>query len=773
LFVLGTITVVGLVATLPWEDQLHVVYWWLFFVLLSVVGLPLASVLFRDFTTRGVGFSGPLGLAIIGLSLFWIGQVAFTGTVIGLVLATYFGGNLLLERLEGSGREISLRTVVHLLVVFTTVYVVVAWFSSTMYGIRPVGGGEDFLHFGLFTSLVRTSTLPPEDFWFAGRSVHYYYGSHLVMAALTRVSGLSMYHSFSLLFAGLLGFAATGVYSIGWELSTRRDYIGPIGGLLSLGFVFCVGNLQTSVKLVLGWLPDRVATVITGDILRLPGGWQSWGPSQFDYHSAIRVIPNTINEFPLHSLLQGSQSPHVMSLPFFVLMLGLLACYYRTPQTNVRRRRLVMLAILPVVGGFNAVVNTWDFVTFGGVVWLTLLLAPTPANDLLPARIAAILDRVDVYDSKQYDDPLAERELEAILDATVVTGVVLAITYLLAVPFFLESVTSRSIEILRPHRRSRVVHLLLVHGLFLGPFYAYLGTRIRRFRPALVIGFVIAGLSVYAGVLAGVLFVPLIVGVWVLTRTDSTLGFETVLVLAGAGLVLLLELFEIGGVGRVNTIFKFYYHVWILWAIAAGPVVLDVVNWIRPLRIPSPSPSGVRWTVTVVLVAVVVLGPVYSVLAVGDRVDASDTQRVDNFDWVESEHPADARAIAHLSCLDGRPRVATAPGEDPYEWVSYVSSYTGLPTLAGWRHVHQYHDNPREYASRSEDVELLYEGGATRRVLERYEVSYVYVGPVERARYNVSVLDTKPFLESVYAGDGVEIFAVRFQDTQAFPETPC
>jgi uncharacterized membrane protein len=77
---------------------------------------------------------------------------------------------------------------------------------------------------------------------------------------------------------------------------------------------------------------------------------------------------------------------------------------------------------------------------------------------------------------------------------------------------------------------------------------------------------------------------------------------------------------------------------------------------------------------------------------------------------------------------------------DLYRWGSRVSIYTGLPSVIGWDwHQRQQRVN---YAgtvmNRRSEIDTFYRSGSTQaaqRLLDKYNVRYVYVGEMERAKY--------------------------------------
>ena len=91
---------------------------------------------------------------------------------------------------------------------------------------------------------------------------------------------------------------------------------------------------------------------------------------------------------------------------------------------------------------------------------------------------------------------------------------------------------------------------------------------------------------------------------------------------------------------------------------------------------------------------------------------------------------------------------------------SAPASLTGLPTVLGWFHEAQYRGE-EAYSTRLRAVELLYSGAPNQQAVlaERYDLRYVYVGPAERARYDVTV-DERPWTEVARAFEDVTVYRV-------------
>jgi uncharacterized membrane protein len=254
--------------------------------------------------------------------------------------------------------------------------------------------------------------------------------------------------------------------------------------------------------------------------------------------------------------------------------------------------------------------------------------------------------------------------------------------------------------------------------------------------------------------------------------------------------VILVEFVFVSGRGnptRYNTVFKTYSDVWILWGTAAGAILANYANpagFLRRLGTPNVEASP-RPSVGGVLAAVLVVSlSLYAGLAVGGlagSAGADGPATLDSLRFVERHHSMEAGGVEFVRDLRGQPNIVTAPtrGGDMYSWSgdrelryatrndrlsggSAAASLSGVPTVAGWQHEVGYRGE-EPWNARTEDVRLMYDGTAEQQRfhLDHYRIEYVYVGPVERHRYENTGLDERLSGVTVaYEDDHVTIYEV-------------
>jgi YYY domain-containing protein len=343
---------------------------------------------------------------------------------------------------------------------------------------------------------------------------------------------------------------------------------------------------------------------------------------------------------------------------------------------------------------------------------------------------------------------------------------------------------NRGIALLGP--RSPLAPYVLAWGGFVGVFVAYLARRagIGAARTAAVLLAWVAVLAVSALVDLGSLafLVPLIAAGWLLVRTERA-GFVAVLAVAGAGLLVAVELayaqvwpYDPNAV-RWNTVFKVSMQASVLWGLGAGvasaALLQPVVDRLRSARdageeaAASVSASDAVGAVLAVLVVASAL--TFPAMALADHFGSPSVEpenaTTDATRFVETYHPQEAEAFRWLRTnTTGQPTMVTAVGKPIYTWVSAPSVFTGIPTVVGWEHEAGYRGT-EAYETRVNDVETLYRGDRRTQavLLAKYGVDYVYYGPVERDRYPDATFGG-PGVDVAFENDGVTVYSV---DTDA------
>ncbi|MBA3072772.1 MAG: hypothetical protein FP831_04205, partial [Anaerolineae bacterium] len=241
-------------------------------------------------------------------------------------------------------------------------------------------------------------------------------------------------------------------------------------------------------------------------------------------------------------------------------------------------------------------------------------------------------------------------------------------------------------------------------------------------------------------------------------------------------LTLFVEMFVLtGDIGRMNTVFKFYYQAWTFFGLAAAAALV----WL----IPAVSNRWKTSVSTIWQVAIILLffgAALYPITAatdkIRDRMSAVDTHSLNGIEFMATSHYGDQGVDLELNQdyqailwmqqnVVGSPVIVEANTVE-YRWGNRYTIYTGLPGVLGWNwHQRQQRGfiDSNGIANRLNDIMNFY---ATTDIkiavdfIERYHVSYIILGQMERAYYPGEGLDKFVQYDGVY---WKEVF--NYQDT--------
>ena len=218
-------------------------------------------------------------------------------------------------------------------------------------------------------------------------------------------------------------------------------------------------------------------------------------------------------------------------------------------------------------------------------------------------------------------------------------------------------------------------------------------------------------------------------------RLDLPEIFAVLLSLTGLLLVLTPEFIYLRDLfgWRMNTIFKFYFQAWLIWSIAAAFAIS-----LLAVRLKGIWKAAFQISIILLLSASLV----YPLLSLPTKTSnfqplewTLDSTRYFSHSW-----PDDQAAIEWLkSAPFGVIAEAVPTAGGSYSEYARAATLSGLPSVLGWvGHENQWRGSGESVGSRQVDLEALFcsrDWEQTRRILEEYQVRYVFVGALERIAY--------------------------------------
>lgn len=246
-------------------------------------------------------------------------------------------------------------------------------------------------------------------------------------------------------------------------------------------------------------------------------------------------------------------------------------------------------------------------------------------------------------------------------------------------------------------------------------------------------------------------------------------GFVALLILVGAGLTLVPEFFYLqDGFGtRINTIFKFYFQAWIVWGLAAA--YTSAVLW-NKLRGAGKALFRISWSLMLIAALVYPVIMIYAKTGIPGK--PLDALTLDGKQYLQQFNPDEWSAFEWLNTAPPGV-VAETVGVQYNPDTSRVSTHTGLQTVLGWQgHEWQWRGGVEEMGSRAGDIDLLYSTNSWEEAFQicaRYNIRYIYIGPVERVNYRISERKFQTNLPVVFQNNSVTIYEVPGYNPQPLP----
>lgn len=685
-------------------DLINIFGWWIVFFLTGLTFLPLTVNLFQHFFDKGYIFAKILGILIISYSIWFLASLkilSFSTFNIFLVTFIFLIINLVIISKKNTTQIIkgNLKIFFFEEILFTLGLI----FWSYIKSFEPsIHGLEKFMDFGFINSILRSEYFPPKDLWLTPFSINYYYFGHLATAVLTKISGIDSVVTYNLMLASLFGLTLTASFSIGanlYHFFTQNHSAHKLSaGLFSAFLVTLGGNLHTIYAFFQNYNTENPVPF-----------WQLPLQTNFSgywYPNATRFIPFTIHEFPLYSFVVSDLHGHVFNIPFVLLMIALLLKTFFDHKLSITHYLLFSLLI-----AVSLMTNVLDGPIYLLAIFLAFTVKQFFANQSLKKDWLKILT-------------VSGKQLVLILITTIIFSLPFWLSFkpfgsgvgMLCAPDFLTSIGRIGPLLFEANHcaRSPLWMLTILWGFFyfvLLGFIYFLVTREQKRREA----------------------------------THFIVTDHLVLVLAFFSTILIFipEFFYVKDIYpahyRANTVFKFGYQAFIILGLISGYMITRLIlnfktqsaNWRTKLS------YSIFLTFAFCFLILVSIYPYFAVNSYFNGL--KNYQGLDGLNYLNNLYPSDYQAILWLNQnIKGQPVILEGQG-DSYTDYARVSSNTGLPTVVGWP-VHEWlwRGSYDEAGKRVAEVTQLYENqdiNLTKQLLQRYNVQYVFIGDLERQKY--------------------------------------
>lgn len=264
-----------------------------------------------------------------------------------------------------------------------------------------IAGAEKPMDFAILNSIGRSEYFPPQDPWFSGKALPYYYMGHLSASVLDKLAGTNNPAvSYNLAVALTFALAATAAFGIGYDLTGKKS-----AALLAVFLVLLAGNIA-SVLQFLGYLTS-------GQSL-----------ADWDYWKASRVIPDTINEFPYFTFLHADLHAHLFSIPVQLLLISVALGIWLSGTLSVPIAALSLGYLIPL--------HSWDYPLYLAIILAASVMASKTKWALVAAAGSVILygPFIISYGSRPLALAFSAKHNSPLPEFVLVYGAFMAVIYL-------------------------------------------------------------------------------------------------------------------------------------------------------------------------------------------------------------------------------------------------------------------------------------------------------------------------------------------------------
>ncbi|MDF2906978.1 MAG: putative rane protein [Herbinix sp.] len=712
-------------------DYISFLQWWAAVAGIGIIFIPVTTMLFASFHDKGYLFSKAIGIAVTGY-LMWLFSslhlMKFTtaSSIICIMISLILNGIVMFWQYKKRTEPVDyaaifsrggvLDTVILEELMFFAVFLLFTYIRC----FKPEAyGTEKFMDYGFMTSLLRSDYMPPQDFWFSGTKLNYYYVGQYIAAYLTRITFVEVSAAYNLMLMMVGAFTVVLPYSIIYNVTRRylhhqekKRYLPAISGVLAGAGVCIAGNMHYPV---FKWL-EPAARIFFGIEAREKGYWFPDATRYIGYHP--ETSDKTIHEFPAYSFVLGDLHAHVINIFFVLTVIGLLFAWLSGRDSIKEQKPTVIkeifhpaiIALTFFIGLFHTT-NFWDFpiyfVVSGGIILFSNLV-------------------VYNFRGKAY-------WLTGLQGIFVYLG-----SSLVCLPFTL-NFDQISTNICLTVARTPLHQMIILWGLPVFVVICFVGSLISNHGRKRVNKGEDRDTSLEDKDTKAEHKVRQPVILHFFATMEASDLYILILGLCAIGLIIIPEVIYVediysGDYKRANTMFKLTYQAFIMFGLCFGYILPRLLCYGRTLR--------QRWLAGIGL-ALFLVSLTYCQNAVnawyGNIFDRSGYEGLDAAAFMANTMPDDNRAIQWLNeNLTGTPVVLEANG-DSYSDYQRVSVMTGFLTPLGWRsHEWLWKGDTTLLDTRAADIESIYNSLDEEQVkvlIKKYHISYLYVGKLEQDKY--------------------------------------
>jgi len=740
--------------------MLYLIIWLITLELIGLLAFLHISKYFPNLQDLGFSICKPLAMVLLGFIswLLCISGIVTTNEltlyiILVIFLATLFFNRTYILNLRNIDRDIWGKILTSQIVFLITFCV----FSMIKYVDPSINHTEQPMDFAFLNASINAPVGGPLDPWMSGNGISYYYFGYWIFATVANLSMVPASYAYNFALITIPALSASAIYGLFININEvkrtkelKSFFIGLAGATIALNFL---GNLYGIIAFI---KENSIGNDSFWKFICLDGLshvenslTSSWYPESFWWwFKGTRIInyfgencdgvgsDYTISEFPFFSYVLGDLHPHVIVIPFFITAILLMLSSITTIRDGYSSTKLKVSSFgIGLLIAACAFINLWSLpiclTVYIGFMGLAALSNPKSNQwkrytiHILSTFIIAAAFLLPYFVTFQssitgFYEPYIQTQLQHGL-------IIWAPLFIINIPFVIQNFVKSPVT---NHWKKTLLTSVVLCSI---PWCMRLFTS----GSSIVEG---PSMLQWACPLSVLIFITLIPAI-TMCRINGITGEVLSLMCIALSLTLILipELFFVGDLyhNRMNTVFKFYNHAWILLSLSSGFILF---RWCKQGLPQLTKKKYVNWPIYIFGTLIILSGIYYSAAMFTTRYADSEERGFDGLGYLSTE------VTSVIKFAQDNISVKDVLLESVGEWddSGLISRSTGIPNIINWPgHQKQWRGNISLIDERVQDVNTMYSNpdvNIRTQLLQKYGVSYVYIGTNERNEYTTEQL---------------------------------
>lgn len=362
------------------NDGLIFLKWAAFMIIIGMLEYPLMNILFDDY----MPVDKILGIVIPGF-LTWIAgiifHIPFTGiTCLAAIIIPYIIVSIIQSIIQK--KQLS-EIIVKPHIKYEAIFFFMFLFWTYLIGFNPEAyGTEKFMDYGFLQGMIVSPKLPPEDIWYAGEPINYYYGGQFFAAFIAKLTNTTGEYAYNMMRALIPALMFTGIFGIVEQMVKNKTQDAKRSNLFAV--------LSASVAVFAG-NGHYIVYGLIKPMFNLNGEYKYWFPDSTRYigYNPPNEVDQTIHEFPCYSFVLGDLHAHMINIMLVVLIIALLYSLIKSEE-----KKYPKLFVIGLVWGLCNWTNYWDYIIYIVVICITVIISniisSKPIKDIIKKSIMQI-----------------------------------------------------------------------------------------------------------------------------------------------------------------------------------------------------------------------------------------------------------------------------------------------------------------------------------------------------------------------------------------------